>query len=69
MAVARSFPEYGATPNQCVMKAAQKVITVMERRSTKKTQVNSQPKLRQLIESSQIDEGKKTDNELIELKA
>ena len=51
------------------MKAAQKVITVMERRSTKKTQVNSQPKLRQLIESSQIDEGKKTDNELIELKA
>ena len=69
MAVARSFPEYGATPNQRVIMAAQKVITVMERRSTKKTQVNSQPKLRQLIESSQIDEGKKTDNDPIELKA
>ena len=69
MAVERSFPAYGATPNQRVMKAAQKVITVMERRSTKKAQVDSQSKLRQLIESSQIDEGKKTDNDPIELKA
>ena len=69
MAVERSFPEYGATPNLRVMKAAQKVITVMARRSTKKSEMNSQSKLRQLIESSQIDEDKKTDNDPIELKA